>query len=338
MYASIYAGYMKLITRTILVYSILATLSIFYIAGISSFPDYGNYLRIAEGSGFAVSEHDYLFEWLSRLVLGLDGVSATGKVELLAVLNQLVCVCFFVWIGLKTRSDRVYAALFTFCLFGFLFMTSTLRASPAYLSISAFFLRGARLDLPGIGLLFFSMAWHDSAIPVVLTCLVAKGISVGVFRYRINEQCLSRILKCIVICSGVIILSAELLRPWFSSLINMELGVRAAYFEGDGAYSFSKSLFVMFSVFCCFNFVGGTQQTVLSRIFISLISVIVALLHIINGIISVRIVFFIFLIILPLRGFFLFEIEKRQEVRILALMISPVVYCLSILYVFSKAW
>ena len=175
---------MKLVVRAILAFSIFATLSVFYLVGSSSFPDYENYLRLAKGIGFLVSEHDYLFEWLSRFILGLSGISDTNKVELLAVLNQIVCVVFFVWIGLKSRSDRVYGALFVFCLFGFLFMTTTLRASSAYLSISAFFLRGARFDFPGVGLLVFSMAWHDSAVPVVFICFVAQGLSYCAFRYR----------------------------------------------------------------------------------------------------------------------------------------------------------
>lgn len=327
---------MKIVTRTILAYSIFATFSVFYISGINSFPDYENYLRIAKGSGFAVSEHDYLFEWLSRFVLGFDGISATKKVEILAVLNQIICVVFFIWIGLKSLPDRVYGALFSFCLFGFLFMTSILRASPAYLSISAFFLRGGRFDLLGLGLLFFSIAWHDSAALVVLICFVAKGLSYCVSYFHIKNVDLSKIFKFIVICSGTIVFSAEALRPFFSDITSIDLGVRAAYFEGDGAYSFSKSIFILFGIFCCFFFVNDTRQSILSRIFILLMSLVVAMFHTVNGILSVRFMFFVFLIILPMRGIFMLEIEKQKEMRIIALMISPLIFYFSVIYVFSN--
>lgn len=327
---------MKLVVRAILAFSIFATLSVFYLVGISRFPDYENYLRLAKGIGFLVSEHDYLFEWLSRFILGFSGISDTNKVELLAVLNQIVCVVFFVWIGLKSRSDRVYGALFVFCLFGFLFMTTTLRASSAYLCISAFFLRGARFDFPGVGLLVFSMAWHDSAVPVVFICFVAQGLSYCTFRYRIREQVLSWILRCIVIGSGAIVLSTKLLHPLFSNLMSrLDLGVRAAYL-GDGAYSLSKLLFVLFGIFICFNFVSDTRQSLSSRLFISLMSMVVGLSHMLSGVVSVRFAIYIFLVILPLRGIFVFEFERKLEVRILALMISPLVFYLSTLYVFSN--
>lgn len=324
------------IARLFLVFMILATIVVFYVAGIGSFPDYDNYLKIADGAELFVSEHDYMFEWFSRYLLDLEGVSATQKVFVLAIVNQFVCVVFFAWVGLKRLPEQVYGALFLFCMFGFLFMTTTLRASAAYLCISAFFLRNARFDYLGIALLVISMAWHDSAAPVVVIIILSILLDKICFRYKIKERVLSRFFVFLILSSGALVLLAGLLRPLIPTLIGFDLGARTAYFEGDGGYSISKSLFIIFSIICSYCFIADLQQTRISIFFIALMVLVLALFNLLNGIVAVRFSFFIFAVMLPLRGVFISGVEKNLQFRISSIVISPIVMYLSVLYTFSN--
>ena len=68
------------IAKSVLAAAIIVTILIFYAAGIDSFPDYANYLNIAENQG-SISEGDYLFEWFSRLILSLDFNFSASKLK-----------------------------------------------------------------------------------------------------------------------------------------------------------------------------------------------------------------------------------------------------------------
>lgn len=325
------------VARGLLFCFVFVTLVIFYKEGIDQFPDYSNYLTIAENKTGFVTERDYVFEWFSRLILGLADIDSTERVELLATLNQLGCLIYFFWAASRAREDIVFGSLILFSLLGFMFMTTTLRASIAYLCVSAFFLRDGKFDLPGLGLLLMSLAWHDSAAPVVLMCITALVLSnTFVSRTALQAEILSRGQKILVVVSLLIVLTSDLVRPALLSLSLFDLGARMAYFDGDGAYNIFKTIFVLIGILSCLFFVSDAQQNTLSRTFISLLAVIAALFYVANGTMAVRFIFFIFSVSIPLRGVVLFGVEKRPEVRLAALLILPVIFYLSILYIFSN--
>lgn len=325
--------------RGLLLFSILGALVIFYAVGIDSFPDYENYFFIAEGKAGLGSESNYLFEWFSRLILELESVEPSARVDLLAVLNQIGCLIYFLWIASQSREERVFGGLFLFSLLGFMFVTTTLRASVAYLCVSAFFLRGGKFDIWGSILLLISLAWHDSAAPVVAMCISAFLIS-KLFDSggSIQSKLLSSGQKILILVSATIIVTSDFVRPLISSLIVFELGARTAYFDGDGAYNLFKTLFVLLGVLNCFIFASDVRQSIFSRTFFSLLSLLVALFYVVNATMAVRFTFFVFAISLPLRGVVLFGLEKKPEIRLVSLLISPIIFYLSILYIFSNAF
>lgn len=326
---------MKAIARINLIWFVFFTTSFFYFVGASRFPDFENYLRIAENSGFVVSENDYWFEWLSRFILSLNSISPLGRVELLAALNQIVCVTFFGWIALKSKPKHVFGGLILFCLCGFLLMTTTLRASAAYLSIAAFFLRRGRLDFSGLFLLLFALAWHDSAAPVVLVCLIASGVAGLVSKYRQNLS-LTRPLTLVVLVSITITLSAESLRPLLAGVDVGDIGVRAAYFDGDVNNTLAKTLFVVFGILSCLLCIRDPREINITKIYLALITMVVAIFYVISPVAAVRFCFYIFTVVLPLRGSFFSDFENRSEMRILALLLSPVVFYLSCILTLSN--
>lgn len=327
---------MIIIARLFLFFMIIATIVVFYVVGIGSFPDYENYLKIADGVESFVSGHDYMFEWFSRYLLGLEGLSAPQKVFVLSAVNQFVCVVFFAWVGLKRLPDRVCGVLFLFCMFGFLFMTTTLRASAAYICISAYFLRNARSDYFGVALLVVSIAWHDSAAPVVAIVVLSILLDKLCFRYKIKERVLSGFFVFLILLSGSLVLSAVVLRPLIPALIGFDFGARAAYFEGDGGYSISKLMFIIFSIICSCFFAIDVRQRRISRLFVALMALVLALSNLLNGIMAVRFSFFVFAVMLPLRGVFISGIERELPFRISAIIISPVFMYLTVLYTFSN--
>jgi hypothetical protein len=327
---------MNLVIRSILLTLVFLTLAIFYLSGPSQFPDYDNYLVIAENGGFYSDENDYLFEWFSRGIMKLGGLSAEAKVDLLAVTTQVICVIYFSWIASKKRADLIFGALLIFSLFGFMFMTTIFRAAPAYLCISAFFITGGRLDLPGFFLLLFAVSWHDTAIAVVGLVFLARAISLFIAEFQVLARHLPWALKGIVVIAGLTVLSAEHVRPFLAWLSSVDIGIRGGLFHGDGSHSFGKTVFVLWSIACAYMFVSDDCRRVFPRVFVALLAMLVALFHIVNGIASVRFSFFLLTVVIPLQGYFLFAFEKRLCFRMAGMVVAPMVFAASVVYTFAK--
>ncbi len=327
---------MTSIARTMLFAMILVSMIVFYFEGIDKFPDYENYLVIAENAGF-ISEGDYLFEWFSRFVLGLQTVASEAKVELLALLNQVGCLIYFVWLADEKKPERVFGGLLLFCLLGFMFMTTTLRASLAYLCVSAFFVRGGKFDLLGVVLLVISLAWHDSAAPVILICLLAR-LGVAFLKQEIEQGVLGVSIPVGLIAISVLaVLFGESLRPALIALSDFDVGARSAYFDSDGAYGLAKMLFILLAMAAAFGFVQDSEQSGHAKLFSAMLCLLVSFFYLINGTIAVRFVFFVFAVTLPLRGVVAGGLEKQEIGRWVTLLMAPVVFYLSINYIFMNS-
>jgi hypothetical protein len=327
---------MNLVIRSVLLTLVFLTLAIFYLSGANQFPDYDNYLVIAENGGFYSDENDYLFEWFSRGIMKLGGLSAEAKVDLLAVATQVICVIYFSWIASKKRADLIFGALLVFSLFGFMFMTTIFRAAPAYLCISAFFIRGGRLDLPGLFLLLFAVSWHDTAIAVVGLVFLARAISLFIAEYQVLARYLPWALKVIVVIAGLTALSAEHVRPFLVWLSSVDIGIRGGLFHGDGSHSLGKTVFVLWSISSAYMFVSDDHRRIFLRVFVALLAMFVALFHIVNGIASVRFSFFLLTVVIPLQGYFLFAFERRLCFRMAGILVAPLVFAVSVVYTFAK--
>jgi len=320
-------NYMKVLAVSGLVALVLVSLLLFYILGAERFADYSNYVRIAEGDGYAYSEHDYVFEWLSRFFLSLSGFSSSERVALLIFANQVVCVVFFVWAAIRNRAEAVFGVLLIFCLFGFLFMTTTLRAAPAYLLISAFYIRGGRFDALGVGLLIFALAWHDSAALVILICMAAYFASLFVGGKL--KGLVGPVLVVFVFLSVAVVFFSGFFRSYAVVSLPVDLGVRAAYFDGEGDQSYLKGLFVVFTLMLCLSFVVDKRVSSRARLYVTLLSVAVSFLYVISAVAAVRLALYIYVVILPLRGIFIFEFEKVRELRFYLFLCLPFIYTVS---------
>lgn len=319
---------MKVLAGYELIGLVFISLLLFYFFGGGQFADYNNYLRIADGDGFAVSESDYVFEWLSRYFLSLTGLSSSGRVAVLAFVNQVVCAAFFIWAATRVRVGAIYGVLLLFCIFGFLFMTTTLRASPAYLSVSAFYIRGGRFDIGGVALLIFALAWHDSAAPILLICVAASFFSFFL-KNELEESVGYLFLVPLVVLSVVVVLFSDFLRAYLVLSLPLDLGARAAYFEGGGDHGLLKELFIIFSMVCCLSFVLDRRESLVVRLFVSLLSVAVCMSYLVSAVAAVRLALYMYVVMLPLRGVFIFEFEKRSELRFFLLLCSPLIYAIS---------
>ena len=61
-----------------------------------------------------------------------------------------------------------------------------------------------------------------------------------------------------------------------------------------------------------------------------------AMLNVVNGIMAVRFSFFVFAVILPLRGVFIYRLEEVSVLRIYAIVFSPLIFLISVAYVLSN--
>lgn len=118
---------------------VLFCLVFFYVVGADRFPDYNNYILIAKHGG-VTGEKDYWFEWISRSLLSADYLDDVSRLYVTSFVNQILCVFIFLYL-VNEGGSRALGVCFVVFIFYFLFLTTTIRASSAYLCIALFYVR-----------------------------------------------------------------------------------------------------------------------------------------------------------------------------------------------------
>lgn len=316
---------------------ILFTLASYTTLGGDAFPDYENYITIAENRGWLFQENEYFFEWISRgllIYLPLLGFSPKSSVDVLAAVNQLVCTAIFLWLMFSKEKEKNVGATLLFSLIGFLLLTTTIRAAPCYLALTVLACRNLKLDLFGLCILLFGLAWHDSFLILAAFVLLSGTIA--------NTKALERALSNPLIHNAIYILSATALlfsnqlRDTILSLIGFDAGIRAVYFDGDGAQSTIKLVYCMIAIIVCATTFNDAKVHIRNRILATMLSVGIAAFYIISGTAAVRFSMFAFCAFIPLRGVYAFNFERLASVRLIGFFAAIVLFILSTIDTLSQ--
>ncbi len=313
--------------------------TLYYGLGAEQFPDYDNYITIANNNGWLFNEDEYLFEWISRALLTLPmslGLQPRTAVDLLALINQIVCLGYFGWLLISQDRARVFGATLLIALVGVLLITTTLRASTAYLALSLFVLRGMRLDVFGGLLLLLGLAWHDSfAVPLALVLLAHLSLqlqdAITVQKPATGRLKASSALEClaVVIAFAVLLLAAPL-RDAILAALNIDPGIRSVYLDSDGSHSLIKLAYCGICLLMCLATVCDPQIPRPVRRFSALLALAVSFTYLVSGVVAVRLAVFAFCALVPFRGVFVLNAERSDVARVVLLLLTPVLLWLSV--------
>lgn len=300
---------------------------IFYILGGHYFPDYENYILLASNDGWLFSENEYMFEWLSRGILRLairTGLSAEYAVIVLTIINQIICTWFFIYLITHKNRKINFGGVLLFSLIGFLLITTTLRASPAYLALTLLALREFRFNLTNTLIMLFGLAWHDTfIIPIIIitaSIITTKITSINYYLKAINFD------KLIVYISIAILFFTEQLRDLLLSIFGVEAGIRAIYFEGDGAHSIAKLIYCAMALLICkLSQIDNDLSERLQR-FAALLGFSIAITYLISGTAAVRLSMYAFCTFIPLRGIYFFDYENKKYIRLIQFTTLPLLF------------
>lgn len=310
--------------QTLGIIGLFATIITFYMLGGSAFPDYENYVTLASNGGWLFNEDEYLFEWLSRGILIFTpkiGLSLEHSVDILTAINQLFCFGVFASLIASRKKTTCRGGVLLFCLVGFLLLTTTIRASPAYLSLTLIYLRGMKVDAVNIFIVIFALAWHDSFLILGIIILVATLTTMSQSLQKALERL--HFNNVIIGMAAIILLASTQLRDIILGIANVSAGIRTVYFEGDGAHSTTKLIFCLIAYLMCVQSCLDTSLNLRIRRSAALLAFCLSTTYLVSGTVAVRFSIYIFCAFIPLRGVYISKMEHRRNFQFVELILCP---------------
>lgn len=304
---------MKYFVYSLSIFYILVCVIFFYAVGANKFPDYENYLIIAKLGGIT-GEKDYWFEWISRFLLSSNYLDEISRIYITTAVNQVICICIFFLLVYRRDRHAIGICLVVF-MFYFLFLTTTIRASVAYLCVALFFIKEKWLDIRSFFLLLFAIAWHDSAAIFMLMFfafkffpLIKRIIPVGVYE---------KIPFFILMISVFSFLASNYIFVIFSDFF--DLGSRAEYLNnGDGVSLFKELYFYALLLFVAY-FLKISGVSTEKKYFISVVTLVLMVIGSFNQVAGIRFSFYLLIIILLENG----GVFKNKNINYIIFAFAP---------------
>lgn len=286
-------------------------LLIFYFIGIDRFPDYENYLVIARYGGIT-GEKDYWFEWISRFLLSFDLVDPHSRVLLTTIVNQIFCVAVLFYFCKKSERNAIGMFLIV-AIFYFLFLTTTIRASAAYLAAGIFFVEKTMFSKKSILLLIFALAWHDTAI-ILFLILMLTGLFCLFFRNS-SERKLNYILNFIVLLALFLLFNASGILSSFLGLL--ELGSRLEYFIPVEEVSLVKTFYFLFLAAILFGYLRA-ESSLEKKVFLCIFFSVMCAASSFNQVMGIRFSYYLIIFFLLDQGGFFKNMKMNYGVMFLS--------------------
>lgn len=305
---------MSIINRITVLLMILIALIFYYnILGPSAFPDYENYQTIVSNGGYLFSPDEYYFEWFSRGVLKFDFENYIWNVDILAIFSQVISIIYF----LKLVKIKPWSGLLQAGLSSVLFLTTTIRAAPAYLFFGFAGLNNTNLKSTII-LMLMAIAWHDSAILpffiIIIVIVLEKFNLLGKLNYFF------KIIYPLFIFG---IIFPDLFRNIFISSLSGLIGIRESYLSEDGSYSVAKLCYTLLLYIISLLIIKKKLLNEKSIAILYAINIMSVGLYIINSVAGIR--FSIYIIVFILASISNLKIENLFS-KILIYFLSIFVY------------
>ncbi len=299
--------------RLLFLVVVFLVLAVYYFIGGYGFPDYRNYITLAENNGYISSPDEYAAEWISRFFLRngfgiLD--SAVEVVDFFAVFIQVFYVSFILFLMKDKDILHQRGWLFFTLALSPLLLTTALRAAPAYIIIAYLAYYGRVATLRFLLLSLLAISFHDSAILMVVLFAMSCAFC-GVFK-RVNTSFLRKVMWVSVI---LIVFSQQFSLLFISFISNFDFGIRAAYFQTPESASLVKKIFILFAWYIAYTSLFNKSCEIRTKVFICAATLLMALSFSISEVAGIRIAGYVIGVAVVSKGAFLLSGNEGDKLR-----------------------
>lgn len=282
------------IIKLIAMLMIMSALVIYYfILGPTAFPDYDNYLTIARNGGYLFAPNEYFFEYFSRGILTNKYIVSESAVDLLVFISQ----CFTIFYMIYLIKEKPWNGLIQSSLTSVSFLTTIIRAAPAYEVIG--FLCAGSLSLKKILICsIIALSWHDTAaIPIAIVTFIYFT------RYLRINSILVNLFNKIYLFGIAIFLFSEKFKLIIENLIGSIIGIRSIYFETDGGHSLLKIIYSVGIYLSTIYLIKNSKMDSEKKLIIYGLNMVGALIYSINSVAGIRFSLFTITVFLAMYDF-----------------------------------
>ncbi|ALE87598.1 hypothetical protein [Pseudomonas versuta] len=300
--------------RLLFLLVVSTVLLVYYFVGGYGFPDYRNYIALAENNGYITSANEYAAEWVARFFLRNGfGVadSAAGTVDFFAAFVQIFYIVFILILmrGDDLQQQQRGWLFFTLALSPLL-LTTALRATPAYLIIAYLCSYGKISTFRFFILAVVAISFHDSAI-VMIALYVMSCVFCNVF-YNVRES----FLRWGMWGAFTLILLSQQVSFLFVSLVShFDLGIRAVYFQGGESASVVKKIFLLFIWVVAYTGLSGEAVSIRSKVFLCASTLVMALSFSLSEVAGIRFSVYVLGAAVVAKGAFLFSGNEDSKFK-----------------------
>lgn len=304
--------------RLLFLLVVLFVLAVYYFVGGYGFPDYRNYITLAENNGYIASPDEYAAEWVSRFFLRNGfGIfdNAEDVVDFFAAVVQIFYIVFI--LSLMKDEDILHQRgwLFFTLALSPLLLTTALRAAPAYIIIAYLAYCSRVVSLRFLLLSLLAISFHDSAILMVVL-FVMSCVFCSVFG-RVSASFVRKIMWVAFI---LIVFSQQFSLLFMSLISNFDFGIRAAYFQAPDGASLVKKVFVLFSWYIAYTALFNKLCCLRTKVFICAAAFLMALSFSISEVAGIRIAGYVIGVSVVSKGAFLLSGNEGSKFRWLDLL------------------
>lgn len=299
--------------RLLFLLVVSTVLLVYYSVGGYGFPDYRNYIALAENNGYIVSANEYAAEWVARFFLRNGfGVAdtAAGTVDFFAAFVQFFYVVFILMLlrgdDLQQQRGWLY---FTLALSPLL-LTTALRATPAYLIIAYLCSYGKISTFRFLILAVVAISFHDSAI-VMIAIYVMSCVFCNVF-CNVREGFLRWVMWG---AFALTVLSQQVSFLFVSLVSHFDFGIRAVYFQGGESASIVKKVFLLFIWVVAYTALSGEAVSIRSKVFLCASTLVMALSFSLSEVAGIRFSVYVLGAAVVAKGAFVFSGNKDSEFK-----------------------
>lgn len=211
---------------------------------------------------------------------------------------------------------------------GPLLLTTTLRATPAYLGVAYFIAAKKDKKISAILILLIGILSHDSALIVLMIMYFSYLLRNASFIFKWNSL--------IIFTSALISLIGE---NYFTSLqvlfFQLDLGDRASYFSDASKISILKNFYWLFIGLVVYRAVSDKNED-WRAVFIIVSYVIFTFLFVINNVVAIRFALFLLGSIILYRGGLLFDFSSSHFKKLIDVSLSLTLFVISFMDILSN--
>jgi hypothetical protein len=267
--------------------------------GLEALPDYDGYFIMAGKNLDGLSDGGAFLELIPKMFLG--GILTSGQIStdiaILTGLSQLFTIFFYIVYKPKGVNDLNMGMFLVAGLTGPFFLTTAIRAAPAYLLSAMVFCNGVNPSVRSLFLLSIAALWHDTSVVSLVVCLVAF-ISEKKLKQPINfiKKSSVRLMLLFTLIGSLLKLIVQLTPI---DLLAGFLGYRAVYITSNNE-TFLKELFIIIVVLMGIVCIRKCQLNTRQTFWIIMLSIATILVSLVNQVAGVRISFYIIVAAVPM--------------------------------------